>query len=85
MVFVFLPTSLSVMICSYANIAANGIIALFYGGVIFHSVPLPHPPYHSSADGYLFRVLCTVRSAAVSVNGACVFLNYSFVWIHPQK
>ena len=40
---------------------------------------------HSSVDGHLdcFCILHTVNSAAMHEHrGACVVLNYSFVWIY---
>ena len=42
---------------------------------------------HSFADGRLggFRILGIVDSAAMNRGGACIFLNYSFVWICAQE
>ena len=41
---------------------------------------------HSSVDGYLgcFHDLAIVNSAANEHWGACVFLNYGFLWVYAQ-
>ena len=47
---------------------------------------VPHVLY-PSVNGHLgcFHVLAIVNSAAVNMGGACIFLNYSFVWIYTQE
>ena len=32
-----------------------------------------------------FHVLAIINSAAVNIRGACIFLNYSFVWIYTRS
>ena len=42
---------------------------------------------HLSVDGHLgcFHILAIVNSTTINIGGACIFLNYNFVWICAQE
>ena len=42
---------------------------------------------HLSVDGHLgcFHISAIVNSATINIEGACIFLNYNFVWICAQE
>ena len=70
------------------HVAANGIISFFFMAEQY-SIVYMYPIFfiHSSFDGHLgcFHVLATVNSAAVNIEGACIVLNYGFLWIYVQE
>ena len=53
-------------------------------GVAFMYIYENAAPHHPLVDGQLgcLHVLAIVNSASVNIGGACIFLNYSFVWIY---
>ena len=56
-------------VSSFIHVAANGIIFLFYGWVVFHCVYVPHLLNLLSVRGYLgcFHVLATVNCATMGI------------------
>ena len=56
----------------------------FSRGVAFMYIYENAAPHHRLVDGQLgcLHVLAIVNSASVNIAGACIFLNYSFVWIY---
>ena len=69
MAFVFLLTPLTVMICSYIRIAANGIILSILGlnnNIPFCAFATSSLPIHLLMD-VCFHVLSTVNTAAVNI------------------
>ena len=59
---------------------------IFFSFVVFHVYLYPVFLIHSSVDGHLgcFHVLAIVNSVNEH-RGACIFSNYSFVWIYAQE
>ena len=72
----------------HSFLMAEHCIYVLYIYTIYSTVYMYHVfVIHSSVNGPLgcFYVLAIVNSAAVNIGGACIFLNYSFVWIYAQE
>ena len=66
-------------------------IALFCSFLWLSRIPLcmctvEYDLIHSFVEGHLgcFHVLAIENSAAVTIGGACIFFNESFVWVYAQ-
>ena len=86
-VFLFL-TSLTMIISSCIHVAANGIISFFFcGWVVFYCIYVPHLlyPFICRWTLRLFPCLGYCKQCCYEHRDACIFSNYSFVWIHAQE
>ena len=82
MIFVFLClNSLSMIISRSIHVAANGIISLFYGRIIFHCIDIYmyHIFNHSPVDGHrLLPCLACCKQCCCKHWGAHIFLNCGY-------
>ena len=64
------------------------LFILFYGWVVFHCIYMYHIFFNPFISRWTFRLLPCLgccEECFYEHRGACIFLNYRFVWIYAQE
>ena len=72
----------------FIHVSANGSTSFLFVAESYFIVYMYHIFFiHSSVDRHLgcFHVLADVNRCCCEPWGACIFLNYGFIWVYPKS